>query len=103
MRRIALDLDRATIINGDEYSASVRAIMRTGGMYNFLHGKVNYGRDSGGRLVSPQHDINVQIFDLTVLDRRPSLHTFLCESRLLQHSRGSRVIVKSIRMQPRQP
>ena len=37
MRRIALDLGRTTVLDGNQHSAGIRAIVRTGGVNDLLH------------------------------------------------------------------
>jgi hypothetical protein len=37
MRWIALNLDRSFIFDGDQDSASIRTIVRAGGVYDFFH------------------------------------------------------------------
>ena len=51
MRRIALNPRGTAIFHGDQNSASVRTIMRTGGMDNLLHGDmiINLEKKTGGR------------------------------------------------------
>ncbi len=50
MRRIALNLDCATIFDGDQDTASIRTIMRTRGMDNFFHNVLIIRKAVVGRL-----------------------------------------------------